>query len=84
MAASKKSAQALEKELEVWDRRVKAAEEQLRRCREGRKRLRAKLAEAQAGELLDIIETHEIPFEAAKDILAAAKNTTEQEEERHE
>lgn len=73
MAASKKSVEALEKELETAQRRTQAAEEQLRRCREVRKRLRAKLAEAKAGELLSIIETHELTFEDARDILAAAK-----------
>ncbi len=73
MAAPKKSVEALEKELKAAERRTEAAEEQLRRCREIRKKLRAKLAEAKAGELLNIIETHEIPFEAAKDILAGAK-----------
>lgn len=84
MAAGKKSAKALEKDLEVLDKRIAAQEEQLRRLKGSRKKLRKKISETQADELMDILETHEIPFEAAKDILARAKQADREEDTQNE
>lgn len=74
MATAKKSAEALSKDFKKLDERIAGLERQLQRYRAARKKLQAKISEAQANELLGIMEAHEIPFEAAKDILAAAKN----------
>lgn len=80
MAAGKKSAEDLSKDLEALDKRIVAQEEQLRRLKDSRRKLRKKISEAQADELMDILETHEIPFEAAKDILARARQANEERE----
>ena len=80
MATGKKSAQDLEQDLAALDKRITAQEEQLRRLKDSRKKLRRKISETQAGELMGILETHEIPFEAAKDILARAKQANREED----
>lgn len=81
MAASKKSAQALQKDLERLDKQISGLEQKLRQYRDSRKKLKAKINEARGSELIGILEEHEIPFEAAKDILASAKQIRDEEAE---
>ena len=83
MAVSKKSAEALQKDLSILDKRIEALDQQLRALRDKRKKLRARIAETQASELMVILEEREISFEAAKDILASAKEFRK-EAENHE
>lgn len=79
MATSKKSVAALQKDLETLDERIEALEQQLRRYRDSRKKLKARIHEVQGSELIGILAQHEIPFEAAKDILASARQIKNEE-----
>lgn len=81
MAASKKSAEALQKDLSRLDKQIEELEQKLRQYRSNRKKLKAKINEAQGNELIGILEEHEITFEAAKDILASARQIKNEEAE---
>lgn len=81
MAASKKSAEALQKDLSRLDKQIEGLEQKLRQYRDNRKKLKAKINEAQGNELIGLLEEHEIPFEAAKDILASARQIRNEEAE---
>lgn len=81
MAASKKSIASLQKDLAATEKRIKATEELLRRYRESRKKLRAKIKETQAGELLGILEEREMSFEDARDILRTVSMQNEEDEQ---
>lgn len=74
MATARKSIEALQKDLAAMDKRIEGLEQQLRRYRENRKRLQAKISEAQAAELMGILAQRELSFEEARDILAAANS----------
>lgn len=84
MAGGKKDAEALQKDLEGLDKKIEALEKQLRSYKDRRKKLKAKISGVQASELMYILEEREISFEAAKDILASAKFSSEQEVTNHE
>lgn len=78
--ATPKSTEALQKDLETLDKRIGGLEQQLRRCRDSRKKLMTRIGEAQTAELMSILAQREISFAAAKDILAAAKLNDGEEE----
>ena len=81
MATARKSIEALQEDLAALDKRIEGLEGQLHRYRENRKRLQAKISEAQAAELMGILAQRELSFEEARDILAAAKNFYQKEDE---
>lgn len=71
----------MQENLAAMDKRIAGLEGQLRRYRENRKRLQAKIGEAQAAELMGILAQREISFEEARDILAASKNFYQRKED---